>query len=223
MLSLIRKEHPHPNSGSLRRVVNLLAVITPFIGIIPEAWAAELYSVHVDRSTQKIIVKGSGFNQAMTVTLGGIAVIKGNVTANELEIPFASEVYAAVQWEASYNLVIDGTNRISVYIDAPILAPPPAGGPDCPCLAQWQAYGFPYTFCGEGSDGTQSYIYASAYNAFLSAAFDPNNILFDPVNPGNSISYCALLENDTYIVAEPVVNQDQYSDCYNWMWANVCL
>lgn len=225
MLSQTR-HHSHPGRGIWHKSV-LLTLMTPFIWIAADAAAAEIFSAHVDRDAQKIIVKGSGFNQSTTLTLGGVAVVKGNVTGNEVEIPFATEVYSAVQWEASYSLVIDGTNRISIYIDAPILAPPPPGGPDCPCIAGWEAAGlWPDTFlCGDGTDGSQSYIYGNSFvdNSFISAAFDPNNILYDPNNPGNSISYCALVQNNVYTVTEPVVNEDQYTDCYAWMWANICL
>lgn len=203
------------------------ALVSPLLVLTPQLAAAEVYSVQVDRDEQKLIVTGADFNNSTSVTLGGIEVLKANVSANQFDIPFAAAVYSAVQWEGSYNLVLDDTVRISVYIDAPILAPPPPGGPDCPCIAGWEAANLtPDTFlCGDGTDGTQSYIFGNSFvdNSFLSAAFDPNNIYFDPVNPGNSISYCALIENNNYTVAEPVVNEDQYSDCYLWMWVNVCL
>ncbi len=220
-------KHSSPNRSNVWRGLMLSVLITPFMGVMPQALAAEIYSAHVDREAQKIIIRGTGFNQSTTLTLGGVSVNTANVTGTELDIPFAAAVYLVVQWEGSYNLIVDDINRITVYIEAPILAPPPPGGPDCPCIAGWEGAGlFPDTFlCGDGTDGTQSYIFGNSFvdNSFISAAFDPNNIFFDEDVPGNSISYCALIQNNVYTVAEPVVNQDQYTDCYAWMWANICL
>lgn len=217
--------------GQMKSGLLAFSFISPLLLMSSPLNAAEVYKVQVDRDEQKLIVTGADFNNSTTVTLGGIEVLKSNVSPNEFDIPFSAEVYAAVQWEGSYNLVLDGTVRISVYIDAPILAPPPPpppGGPDCPCIAGWEAanvYDDSY-LCGDGTDGTQSYIYGNSFvdGSFLSAAFDPNNIIYDPLNPGNSISYCALLDSsNNFIVSEPVVNEDQYTDCYTWMWVNACL
>lgn len=214
------------NSNTLKKVLLSLTLITPYVAFIPQVFSAEVYSVHVDRDNQKLIVKGDDFLPSTAVTLGGIVVNTDNVTPTELDVPFAAAVYLAVQWEGSYNMVIDGNVRISVYIDGPILAPPPPGGPDCPCIAGWEAANvYPDSYlCLYGTDGTQSYIFGNNYSgSFVSSAFDPNKIFYDPVNPGNSISFCALVENNNYTVSEPVVNEDQYNDCYDWMWINACL
>ncbi|NQZ54512.1 MAG: hypothetical protein HRT93_09710 [Piscirickettsiaceae bacterium] len=213
-------------SDNCRFAQYLIAICIVFLGISQPAWSVELYSVHVDREGEKVVVKGSGLDAVTTVTLGGISVPISIITAAELEVPFGSEVYSAVQWEASYNLVIDGSIRISVYIDNPILAPS-IGGPDCPCISGWEASTIPIALCLEGIDNTppytQSYIIASWASGAIASAFDPNHIIFDAENPGNSISYCALADNGSYVVAEPVVNQDQYSDCNNWIRSNICL
>lgn len=223
MHSQSRHEPPTKKSGRIWRGLVFSAFIIP----LPQALAAGLYSVHIDRHVEKIIVKGNGFTPSTSVTLGGISVNTANVTDTELEIPFATPVYLAIQWEGSYNLILDGSNRISIYIDAPIIAPPPPGGPDCPCITGWEAADIwdDSYLCGDGIDGTQQYIYGSSFidNSFLSSAFDPNYILYDEDNPGESISFCAFIQNNEYIVSEPVVNKDQYSDCYAWMWANACL
>jgi hypothetical protein len=224
MHSQSRHDISPPNTGYSWRIITLMVALTSGLS---EAWAADLYSAHVDREAQKIILKGSGFGQSTTVTLGGVAVVKGNITNLELEIPFADEVYSAVQWEASYNLVVDDTNRISVYIDSPILSPPPPGGLDCPCIADWEAAGLaPSSLsCSDGIDGTQTFVFGIGGNTIISAAFDPNNIFFDENNPGNSLSFCALSQNNIYTVAEPVVNQEQYLDCADWIRvrSTICL
>lgn len=193
------------------------------------AAAAEIHSVHVDREGERLLVRGSGFSGGTSFTLGGVAVPTANVSATELDIPFGAEIYSAVQWEASYLLVVDGSIAVSVYIDDPIVDPggdPPSGGPDCPCIPGWSASGIPkdnFTWCLWGQDNNQLWMIGERDNWTISTAFDPTNIFFDPGNPGNSISYCALLDNNTYDVAEPVTNIDQYSDCENWLWINICL
>lgn len=223
-----RHEHYITNKSKIWRGVILAAIITPLIAMTPQVLATAIYSAQVDRNEQKIIVTGEGFSPLLTVTLAGISVNTANVSNTELHIPFATAVYLAIQWEGSYNLVVDETNRLSIYIEAPILAPPLVGGPDCPCIDGWETAGlFPDTFlCGDGVDGTQSYIYGNSYvdtSFFISAAFDPNNIFFDENEPGNSLSFCALIQNNLYTVSEPVVNQEQNSDCFAWIWSNVCL
>jgi hypothetical protein len=196
------------------------------------ALAQEIDSAHVDRDGERIIVRGNGFGGSTVLTLGGVAVPTANVAATVLDLPFGAEIYSVVDREANFALALDGGNVLSLYIDGAIEAPPPPppppppGGPDCPCIAGWEASGIPkdnFTFCYYGQDGTQDYIFAQRDNWFISSAFDPNNIFFDTEDPGNSISYCVLHDGNDYTVAEPVVNSDQYSDCDNWLWLNICL
>jgi hypothetical protein len=216
--------------GNPSLLTSLLVTTASMMFISVDLNAAEIYNARVDRENQIIIIQGTGFVPSTTVTLGGIEVPTANVVGTQLEIPFAAEVYSAVQWEGSYNLIIDGTERISVYIDAPIVAPPPPGGPDCPCTSGWNnaALLVDSFLCGEGTDGSQSYFYGNSFdgnNWFISTAFDSNNIVYDDNNPGNAISYCALVQGNNYTVSEPVVNQEQFDDCQNWIVnvGDVCL
>ncbi len=195
------------------------------------AWALTIDSVQVDRVAQKLIVKGSGFDIATSFTLGGVAVSTDFVSATELDIPFSLEVALAIMWRGSYKMIADGTIEFSVYIKAPIddptpPPPPPPGGTTCPCIAGWDASGIPkdnFTLCFYQVDGTQESTSGQRDSFFISTAFDPNNIFFDPVDPGNSISYCALHDGVSWTVAEPVVNQDEFDDCDHWLWINICI
>ncbi len=197
------------------------------------AWALTIDSVQVDRVAQKLIVKGSGFDIATSFTLGGVAVSTDFVSATELDIPFSLEVALAIMWRGSYKMIADGTIEFSVYIKAPIddpapppPPPPPPGGTNCPCIAGWDASGIPkdnFTLCFYQVDGTQESTSGQRDSFFISTAFDPNNIFFDPVDPGNSISYCALHDGVSWTVAEPVVNQDEFDDCDHWLWINICI
>lgn len=109
--------------------------------------------------------------------------------------------------------------------------PPPPVSADCPCISGWEASGITdhfYYWCTELTDGTQKTFSGSPIDAgdpdfFISIGFDPNNIFFDPVDVGNSVSYCALHDSASWSVGEPVQSQEQYDNCENWMWVNVCL
>jgi hypothetical protein len=201
---------------------------------MPTALAQELHRVSVDRINDKILVRGDGFDGSTTFTLGGVSVSPANVTPTQIEIPFDTDVAAAVQWRGSYRLVANGSTWISVYIAAPIEAPgepppppvPPPAGTDCPCIAEWEASGIPkdnWTWCMRYFDGTQESLSGQRDNWFISVALDPYSLLFDPVDPGNSVSYCALQDGTDWTVAEPVVNRDQFDDCEFWMWMNICI
>lgn len=211
-------------SFNSKRVLNLLLFLSGLLWL-PTLSAVELYSAHVDRDAERIIIKGSGFQQSTIVELAGVAVNIGSITNTQLELPFSPEIYSVVQSEASYNLVIDGSSRLSIYITKPITAPPPVGGTDCPCLQRWNiaAPSIDSLWCQSGIDGTQDYVYGqdiSGGDLFISAAFDPNNIIYDENNPDNSVSFCAMYQNNEYQISEPVVNKDQYLSCYEWISNN---
>jgi hypothetical protein len=214
----------------------LLFVAIAGCWMMPTALAQELHSVSVDRINDRMVVRGDGFDGSTTFTLGGAAVATVNVTPTELDIPFDIDVAAAAQWRGSYRLVANDSVWISVYIAAPIDAPgeppppppppPPPGGTECPCLAGWEASGIPkdnWAWCTRYFDGTQESLSAPRDPWFISVAHDPYNLFFDPVDPGNSVSYCALHDGTDWTVAEPVVNRDQFDDCEHWMWMNICI
>lgn len=204
------------------------------LGLTGGAQALEIHSVEVDRAAEKVIVKGAGFAGATSFIFGGVPVPSTGVTASEQEIAFGPELATAAMWRGSYRLLAESGGdsvAFSVYIGEAINdptppPPPPPGGPDCPCIPGWEASGFPrdnFTWCTYGFDGNQSFIIGLRDSFTISALFDPDNIVFDAANPGNSTSVCALDDSGNYTVAEPVVNQDQYDDCENWFWSNVCL
>ena len=220
------------NRQAFRRMVMLPTALILYMA--SDALALEVDSVQVDRVSQNIVVKGSGFDLSTGFTLGGVAVTTDNVTPTQLDIPFSVDVASAVQWRGSYKLVADGTIVFSVYIRAPIddptppppPPPPPPGGTTCPCITGWDSSGIPkdnFTLCFYQVDGTQESTSGQRGSYFISAAFDPNNIFFDPVDPGNSISYCALHDGVSWTVAEPVVNQAEFDDCDLWLWINICI
>lgn len=226
--------HKIKRSVGFRRLAMLPALL--LMCITSTAWALEIHSVQVDRISQKIIVKGSSFGGGTSFTLGGVSVPSTNISTTQQDIAFGSDVALAVSWRGSYKLIAEdggGSVEFSVYIGKkindptpPPPPPPPPGGPDCPCIPGWEASGIPkdnITWCTYGTDGTQSFILGTRDSFTISALFDPNDLFFDAGNPGNSTSICALGDSGSYTVAEPLVNQDQYNDCENWLWVNICL
>ena len=216
-----------------RLLLALFAGVVTTLGLTAESVAMEIHSASVDVNAETIIVRGSGFALSTEIKMGGVVVASDYVNANFLEIPFSEELSNAAQWRGSYRLTADDHAWISVYVPAPIpgpSAPPPpgTGGPDCPCIADWESSGVPRDFwfwCERRYDGTQESLSGQHLSDpwFISIAHDPNNLFFDPVDPGNSISYCALHDGSDWTVAEPITNRDQFNDCENWMWLNVCL
>ncbi len=202
-------------------------------GIAQEAIGQEIYSATVDLNSETIIVRGGGFAMSTELKVGGVLVANDYVNANLLEIPFSEELSNAAQWRGSYRLTADDVAWISLYVASPIPGPSPppppgTGGPDCPCIAGWESSGVPrdfWFFCERRFDGTQESLSGQHFSEpwFISIAHDPNNLFFDPVDPGNSISYCALHDGSEWTVAEPITNRDQLDDCENWMWLNVCI
>ncbi len=197
----------------------------------------DIYSIQVDRGLQKIIVNGVDLDLATTVTLGGVTVLPTAPAASALmEIPFAAEVYNAVQWEGSYNLVLDGSERLSVYIDGPIEAPPPpppppGGGSDCSCIPGWSANASiiadNWAYCQPVGDGNQTGYVASSTTAILPGPTPwALAVVYDFDDPGIERSFCVLDVNmdGSYEVGGPVTNVDQYNDCINWLFRElVCL
>lgn len=224
---------PAKNPPLMGRLLACLCLLV-LVSAAP-ARAAEIHSVYVDREQEKIVVEGAGFANPLSASLAGGVVPATRVSASLVEIPFGAEIYSTVQWQGSYRLEVDGVT-LFVYFAAPVIEPPPppppeppppTGGPACPCIAGWEASAIPkdnFTWCLYGQDGTQLWFNGNREGRWtIGMAFDPYQPYFDPVEPGNSISYCVLIDNGSYNVAEPVTNIDQYSDCENYMWQNICL
>jgi len=197
----------------------------------PVAQAQVFHSAHVDTVAETVTVRGSGLDTVGSFVLGGVVVSAQGLTATTFEIPFDADLASAVQWPGSYRLVADGAAFISVYFAASVEVggsppPPPPAGPDCPCIAGWEASGIPqdnFTFCYFDYYSQQQWIAGQRDQWFISAGFDPSDLFFDPADPGNSVSYCALHDGTDWTVAEPLVNQDQFDDCDHWLWVHVCL
>jgi hypothetical protein len=235
------------------RLVSFLLALSLFGSI--DAAAATINSVLIDDdgSPPKIIVLGAGLASA-EFRLAGIdipAACVSDISDTEQHIGYCAESASAVPGAGSYKLLINGTTEFTMYAEKAIVAPAPPTPPplssDCACVmgisadgtGQWMQPPIPddnFTLCLWDAPlprpytqqvwilGTFTYA-SSAYT--ISALWDPDNPTYDPANPGNSTSVCAL-HNDTtgtYEVDHAVASEEQFDACFNWMlrYGGPCL
>lgn len=217
---------------------------------VAEAATAAVDSVLNDSAgaPPKVVVLGSGLSGA-TFRLAGTdipASCINDVSDAKQHIGYCTEAASAVQGPGSYNLVINGLTEFSIYFEQAIVAPAPPTPPplsdDCACVmgisdggaGQWLQPLIPsdnLVFClwdaPQPPPFTQqvwilgSFTYASdSYT--ISALWDPNNPTYDPSNPDNSTSVCALHNDtaDSYEVHHPVASDQQFEACFDWMLRN---
>jgi hypothetical protein len=222
---------------------------------VPTVAAAAVVDSVLNDSTgapPKVVILGSGLAGA-AFRLAGIDIPPScinDISDAEQHIGYCTESASAVPGPGSYNLVINGSTEFSIYFEQAIVAPappppPPVSG-DCACVmglsdggsGQWLQPPIPddnLVFClwdAPQPPFTQqvwilgSFTYASS-SYTISALWDPNNPTYDPSNPGNSTSVCAL-HNDTtssYEVHHPVASDLQFESCFDWMlrYGGPCL
>jgi len=217
--------------------------------------AAIVDSVLIDEggAPPKIVVTGTGLASA-AFKLGGIdipASCISDISDMEQHIAFCAESASAVPGQGSYKLLINGSTEFTIYAENAIVTsapptPPPISS-DCACVmgisangqGQWLQPPIPddnFTFCLWDAPLPRPYTqqvwisgtFTYAFNTYtISALWDPNNPTYDPSNPGNSTSVCAL-HNDTtgtYDVDHPVASDEQFDSCFNWMlrYGGPCL
>ena len=200
----------------------------------------------------KIIVLGTDLAGA-SFKLAGIVIPDScitDVSGTEQHIGYCAESASAVPGPGSYKLLINGTTEFTIYAEQAIVVPAPPPPPplsnDCACVmgisangsGQWVQPPIPadnFTLClwDEPQQPYTQQVWISgsftyAFNSYtISALWDPNNPTYDPSNPGNSTSVCAL-HNDTtgtYEVDHPVASDQQFKACFDWMlrYGGPCL
>jgi hypothetical protein len=223
--------------------------------VITDAAGAIVDSVLFDdeSTSPKIIVTGTGLASAV-FKLGGIdipASCVSDISDTEQHIAYCAESASAVPGQGSYKLLINGITEFSIYAEQAIVttAPPtpPPVSTDCACVmgisangsGQWLQPPIPgdnSVFCLWDAPLPTPYtqqVWISGlftYNSnqyTISALWDPDNPTYDPSNPDNSTSVCALHNdtNGTYEVDHPVASEEQFESCFNWMirYGGPCL
>jgi len=188
--------------------------------------------IETDKAANQIRFIGSDL-AGIIVTVNGMSVGLDPVSdANTTILNSVDLVGVIIVGMNSFT--INGSASTLFYSGFEIQASPPPPPPlsaDCPCISGWEASGITnhfYYWCTEYAAGTQKSFSGTPIEStdpdfFISISFDPNNIYFAPVDVGNSVSYCALHDGASWSVGEPVQSWEQYDNCENWMWINVCL
>ncbi len=92
-------------------------------------------SAMVDWENQRITVRGESLDLATEFSLGGGALITPiDVAPEEVNLPFSTAVADAVSIKGNYQLNIDGTNVLSLFVKSQIIATNATG---CPCENGW--------------------------------------------------------------------------------------
>jgi hypothetical protein len=191
-------------------------------------------AIQTDQAANQIRFIGSELT-GIAVTVNGMSVGLDPVSdANTAVLDSVDLVGVIIIGMNSYT--IDAGASTLFYSGFEVQAPPPPPPPPplstaCPCIDGWEASGIKshfYYWCTEYAAGTQKSFSGSPIEStdpdfFISTGFDPNNIFFDPTDVGNSVSYCALHDGVSWSVGEPVQSWEQYDNCEDWMWINVCL
>ena len=191
-------------------------------------------AVQTDQAANQIRFIGSDL-AGIAVTVNGISVGLDPVSNANTAVLNSADLVGVIIIGMN-NYTIDAGASTLFYSGFEVQAPPPPPPPpplsaDCPCISGWEASGITdhfYYFCTEYTGGTQISLSGSPIDSgdpdfFISTSFDPNNIFFDPIDVGNSVSYCALHDGVSWSVGEPVQSWEQYDNCVDWMWINVCL
>ncbi len=187
-------------------------------------------SVQTDQEANQIRLVGSGLN-GINVSVNGTPISLGTDSTDSTAILNSAELV---------DVIFIGMNVFSVNGGPAVLfysgfnvqtppAPPPPGpiSPDCPCLTGWKNAGLtPYAdifLCPESITGSKTTTTGISYTELhpgysLIVSFDPNDNTFNSSDVVNSGSACGLHNGTSWIVAEPVLSQEQYDSCFNWLW-----
>lgn len=188
-------------------------------------------SVTVDWANERLIVRGSGFVDSTSFLLGGSGTLLGteNVSDARLEIPFGSAMEAEVTAAGNYNLEVNGSVQLSVYIESQIIDPGAAG---CPCATgtppTWNTVldlsSLTKTDCIEivGSDPNDI---ADISGIVLSGTSQyPISASFYPGEPDDSVCRLVEVSEDATVVdlVDKRINEQQQSICATVLRDNVC-
>lgn len=202
------------------------------------AVAVVVDSVTVDWLNEALIVRGSGFTGSTSFLLGSSVTPLGtadvNETGTELNIPFSADVAAEVISQGNYNLVVDGSVQLSVFIESQIIDPAAIG---CPCETDsaWSTelgglWGPLNTACLEIEGPLTNDIADIAgtvlTNFAASSVFPhyPIGASFYPGDPDSSVCRLVQLNGDASVdeLVNWRINENQQEDCALLLKFNIC-
>ena len=197
---------------------------------------AVVESVTVDWAGEKLVVRGSDLTNSTQVLIGGnptpLPVANVDVSGVQLDVPFNADMAAEVSAAGSYNLTVDGTVQLSVYIESEVIDPLATG---CPCAADWGAalgslYTDKVTECIE-IEGPLANDAADISGTILTDASDsavyphyPIGASFYPGEPDSSFCRLAQVNGDATVsdLVNLRINETQQQDCAAELALQVC-
>jgi len=180
--------------------------------IRPAPSTVEIYSVAVDRVSENIVVEGSGLSGAVFSLAGTSVPASGNDT--QQVINFGAEVASVAIGAGNYNLLIDGANGFSLYIDGPIVS---SNLLLCPCELDWNDELALRTYTDDGSCLELGSEIAGNMTDTGAGTTLTIGAVFDSGNSSGSV--CSLTETgtgSTTLISEPV-NATQQADCADYI------
>jgi len=209
--------------------------------VAPAAVPAAVDSVTVDWLNQVLVVRGSGFTGSTSFLLGSSVtpLATANVTDAQLDIPFAQiggELAVEVTSQGNYNLEVDGSVQLSVYIESQIIDPAATG---CPCEAEWMAapevmWSTPtptpsadcYEITGPGSNDVAdiSGTIHSDYPANIVYPQHPIGASYYPGDPESSVCMLVQVNDDASVdtLVSHRINEIQQAECAAALAFYVC-
>ena len=198
--------------------------------------AAVVDSVTVDWLNENLVVRGSGFTGSTSFVLGSSVtpLVTASVTDPQLDIPFSAALAAEVTSQGNYNLVVDGSVQLSVFVESQIIDPAAIG---CPCETDsaWSTelgglWGPLNTACLE-IEGPLANDIADIAGTVLTDFADssvfphyPIGASFYPGDPDSSVCRLVQLNGDASVdeLVNWRINENQQEDCALLLKFNIC-
>lgn len=201
------------------------------------AAAAVVDSVTVDWLNEALIVRGSGFTGLTSFLLGSSVTPLGTAVVTDpqlVEILFDAVMAAEVMSQGNYNLVVDGSVQLSVFVESQIIDPA-AIGCTCETDSAWSTelgglWGPLNTACLE-IEGPLTNDIADIAGTVLTDFADssvfphyPIGASFYPGDPDSSVCRLVRLNGDASVdeLVNRRINENQQEDCALLLKANIC-
>ncbi len=187
----------------------------------PPPSAIVVNSATVDWFNEKITIRGNSLDTATDFILGGsVPITPLDVAASEVNLPFDTDVANAVTDKGNYQLNIDGTDVLSLFVKSQIIASDATG---CPCEAAWnvQVGGQQAPECLQ-IVGNNSPDYADIAGTIYTDPTDPAvypqfpiGASFNPNSPVDSVCRLVQVDGDGTVTELTTfrINEIQQEDC----------
>lgn len=196
----------------------------------PPPPAIVINSATVDWFNEKITLRGDALDTATDFVLAGsVPITPLDVSASEVNLPFDTDVANAVPDKGNYQLNIDGTDVLSLFVKSQIVASDATG---CPCEATWNTEigGQQAPECIQllgNSSPDSADIAGTVYTDPLDITVYPQfpfGASFNPNDPVNSVCRLVQVDADATVteLANFRINETQQEECALLLTTTYC-